>query len=160
MTLSLLSPAPLRAHALRACVCALSCPSFVASTSRYLSWGHFVLLRSSSPALNFTSLPLPAAIFCIVVFPQHLSSLPRPVHSGFLCSAPFLPPTLAELLIIRSSGHSISVALRMHWIAFMMTKCGNKAVVRGAASASEQACDNSGMYLRYRAILHLRKYGI
>lgn len=97
----------------------LSSLSFLASASRYLSDGHFVSSRSSSPALQCCTrhsqllpLPLPAATPCVVVFPRQLPSFPHCLRFRAPCPSPFLTSMSVELPIIRSSRCLGSVAFR------------------------------------------------
>lgn len=68
------------------CACPTSSPSFLASASCYLSHDHFVFPRSSFPELSFSSLPLLAAISCVIGFSKHLFSLLCCTRSPFLSS--------------------------------------------------------------------------
>lgn len=130
------------------------------------SRGHFVVFpRSSSPVLSFSS-PLPATIFCVVIFPQHLSSLLHSSHSRVPRSAPFLLSTLAELPIMWSSGHLSSIFLQMRLKALTMTICGNTTVTWGTVSAIEGMCENTGIGFSHKllsfswgVVLDFGKYG-
>lgn len=73
--------------------------------------------------------------FCLVVFPQHLSSRPCCTRSHASCSAPFLLFTSAELPIIRSFGHLSSVVFRKRLMAPTKT-CDNITV--GVESEDEK----------------------
>lgn len=80
---------------------------------------------------------------------QHNHFFSTPLYSSalcaLLCSAPFLSSPSGELLIILSSGHLSSVELLTCLTAPMTTICGNMAVTRCLASASERTCENTGI---------------
>lgn len=68
---------------------------------------------SAVPAiLSYSSLPLPAATPCVVVFPRQLPSFPHCLRFRAPCPSPFLTSMSVELPIIRSSRCLGSVAFR------------------------------------------------